>query len=64
MPHEDELLALIRELVQGIRTDITELQLKLGKPEKSNEWKLIFVLILALLLMAGVKVPELISLIK
>lgn len=53
MPHEDELLKFVKELMQEFRTDIAELQIKVAEMQGNRENSSLLKIIAALLTMLG-----------
>jgi hypothetical protein len=53
MSEESELLKLVRELMQGFRTDISELQIKVAEMQGNKDNSGLLKIIAALLAMLG-----------
>lgn len=53
MPHEDELLKFVKELMQNYRSDITELQIAVAKIQANKDTANLIKVILALLTIIG-----------
>lgn len=53
MPHEDELLKFVKELMQNFRTELTEIQIAIAKLQTNKYTENLIKIILALLAIIG-----------